>query len=169
VLRDHVPPRASALARALLAPAAFALVALMVFGPWLAWPAVGWAWPIVLVVAGVAGSRAHRRLVQHMMRVRAAESICTFARSFPRRAVDTLVVRAVWDAVHLGYPLRAEDRFVEDLGMDERDWDMDVDVEAIAARCGRSLAEYERNPWYGETSTVGGLVRFLSAQPRIGA
>ena len=61
-----------------------------------------------------------------------------------RRAVDTWVIRAVWHTLHQGFPLRADDRLLDDLGMD--DVDFDVDWEWIARQCGRSLEHADENP-----------------------
>jgi hypothetical protein len=35
----------------------------------------------------------------------------------------------------------------------------------IAERVGRSLKDYDRNPYYRQISTVSGLIEFLCAQP----
>lgn len=95
------------------------------------------------------------------------ESICSFARSFPRRSVDPWVLRAMHEELGrlLGssLPPRPTDRFCEEYRM------LDEDVEdlivGVADRAGRSLDKPEENPHYADIGTVGGLVRFLSAQP----
>lgn len=128
-------------------------------------------WAGAAVVAAVAalltsGAIAARREAERRRRERAGDSICTFARAFPRRSVDTVAVRAVWNELLPWYPfpLRAADRLRDDLGMD--DVDLDVPWEELAWRCGRTVAEPEDNPWFGRVETVGDVVRFLSAQPR---
>ena len=102
---------------------------------------------------------------------REGESICTFARSFPRRSVDTWILRAVFEEFQpycpLGdgatFPLRATDRIFEDLAMDGEDIE-DI-VVAAADRSGRSLDSYKRNPYYGRVESVVDVVRFLAHQP----
>jgi hypothetical protein len=135
--------------------------------PVFVWGASAWPW-----AAGLAALLSYCMANGHywckrMRAERAADSICTFARSFPRREVDTWVIRAVWDQLDLRFPVRAEDRLTDDLGMD--DVDLDFDMAGVADRCGRSLATPERNPWYGKVETVGDLVRFVAAQPRVSA
>jgi hypothetical protein len=129
----------------------------------------GWAGAAVVaavVALLTSGAVAARREAERRRRERAGDSICTFARAFPRRSVDTVAVRAVWNELLpcYSFPLRAGDRLLDDLGMD--DIDLDVPWEELAWRCGRTLVDPEDNPWFGGVETVGDVVRFLSAQPR---
>lgn len=114
--------------------------------------------------------RHHERLLAG----RTSGDIGAFARSFPRREIDTWVIRAVWDEVQAAltyprnkqnfFPLLADDRLIEDLRIDseELEW-MVID---IARRSGRSLRDYETNPHYSQVRSVGDVVRFLNSQPK---
>lgn len=106
-----------------------------------------------------------------MINSRAGESICTFTRSLDFRSIDTKIIRAVHEEIQFHVsdkdrplPLRADDDLFRDLRLDEDDIDLDI-VPAIAERTGRSLENYETNPFWHRTNTVGGLVRFLNFQP----
>ncbi|HEY9401908.1 MAG TPA: hypothetical protein VIQ24_04405 [Pyrinomonadaceae bacterium] len=124
---------------------------------------------LILLVAllGVYDRLRLRRLAER----RPGESICTFARSFDRRAVDPWVIRAVYEEFHAYFggtlPVRAADRIEEDLRMD---WeDVDDLLGEVALRSGRSLERSESNPFYGQVRNVGDLVLFLMYQPKRGA
>ncbi|WP_431258332.1 hypothetical protein ACQ86G_28070 [Roseateles chitinivorans] len=106
---------------------------------------------------------------------RAAQSICEFSRDFDLRAVDSWVVRAVYEAlqdemavVHglKDFPIRADDRMVADLRIDPEELDLDI-VERVANRACRSLDDWTANPFRDKTDTVRGLVLFLNAQPLV--
>jgi hypothetical protein len=133
--------------------------------PAVAWPTWGWLVPVALLLLlgyGIVASRIH---AARLRRERAGLSICEFARSFPRRDVDTWVIRAVWRSLAFDYPLRADDRLLDDLGMD--DIDSDFAWERVADDCGRSLEHPEQNPYYSKVVTLRDLVLFLNAQPRL--
>ena len=112
-------------------------------------------------------TQTHRKAVAAS---RGEEGICEFARSFDCRAVDTWVVRAVFEELQeeLGevraFPLKAADRFVEELRIDLEELDM-THVPAIAARTGRSLERSASNPYWGKVRSVADLVHFFNAQP----
>jgi hypothetical protein len=112
-----------------------------------------------------------RRRLRRIAERRTGESICTFARSFDRRAIDPWVVRAVYEELE-GYfggalPVRVADRIEEDLRMD---WeDVDELLKDAAFRAGRSLEHTESNPFYGQVRNAGDLVLFLMYQPKRGA
>ena len=97
-------------------------------------------------------------------------SICTFAREFEAREVDTWIIRATYEEVQRAIcfdklvPLKAADHLFETLKLDEDDLDLDL-VEIIAQRTGRSLDGYEENPFYGKVTTVRNLVLFFNCQP----
>jgi hypothetical protein len=98
-----------------------------------------------------------------------------FARDFDTRAVDTWIVRAVYEQVqgqlkhvHPAFPVRASDRLKEDLHLDDDDLDMDLAVQ-VEQRTGRSLDETKANPLFGKVKTVRDLVLFFHAQPKRGA
>lgn len=99
---------------------------------------------------------------------RAGESLCTFVRSFPGSRRDPLLIRVVYETIQQDYltgpvPLRASDRFEEDLGIDDED--VDELAGQAAALAGRRLNDLEANPWYGKVRTPGDLVAFLQCQP----
>lgn len=111
----------------------------------------------------------HGRRMRRLAAGRAGESICTFARSLDRRAVDPWVVRAVHERLQpyamagdAVVPLRVSDRLYRDLRVDDEELD-DVARE-VARRTGRTLDDIERNPAY-PVVTAGDLVRFISHQP----
>ncbi|WP_311773785.1 hypothetical protein [Acidovorax soli] len=125
-------------------------------------------WGLV-AVAGWLDARHFAQLAQE----RSGESICQFARSIDCRGVDTWVVRAVYEELQTGlpgqvglFPLRVTDRLQKDLRLDADDLDLSL-VPDIAQRAGRDLSSTQGNPFYGKVSTVGDLVHFLNAQPRI--
>ncbi len=123
----------------------------------------------ILLVALVS---AYDRLrLRRLSKQRGGESICTFARSFDRRAVDPWVIRAMYEEFHAYFdgvlPIRAADRIEEDLRMD---WeDVDDLLRDVASRAGRSLEHLESNPFYGRVRNVGDLVLFLMYQPKCAA
>lgn len=132
--------------------------------------------PWLLIVAGVlspwaiVSMKTERQRLLEMREARKNESICTFARSFDRRAVDPWIIRAVYEQLEpyqriedVSVPLRATDSIFQDLKVPGNDFD--YDVTEIAQRCGRSLRSYETNPFYGKIDTVADLVHFLNAQP----
>lgn len=137
-----------------------------------------WAHPLtvcsVAAVLGtlvvVEGRRQEKRLAQ-WVQARSGESICQFARAIGCRKVDTWVVRSVYEELQRYYsarwvlPLRATDRLEDDLRLDSEDLD-DVLVD-MAQRAGRDLSCPQANPFYDRVTTVGDLVHFLNAQPRL--
>lgn len=150
--------------------------------------AAGFAYLVLLhpVAVGLIGSgmialistatwilnRAHGRQLAHLAAERQGESICSFARSFERRAVDTWIIRAAYEElqdtlanIHARFPIRHTDRLSEDLRIDPED--AEYDAVDIARRAGRDLRDSENSPYYGKVETVGDLVRFLNAQPRL--
>jgi hypothetical protein len=62
-------------------------------------------------------------------------------------------------------PIRAADRFLEDLDLDGDDLD-EIHGEA-ALLAGRSTADAEKNPMGKNVKTVGDLVAFLHHQDRL--
>lgn len=98
---------------------------------------------------------------------RRGESICGFARSFDRRVIDPWIIRGVYEEFSYLYPVRASDRFWDDLGVDEED--LDDSLLDIAERIGRSLDDAEANPMWAKVVTVGDLVLFLQGQPKLDA
>jgi hypothetical protein len=134
--------------------------------PLLLWMAVG------LAVLGLGIAWRERRHLARLATQRDSESICQFARACARREVDTWVVRAVYESLHvyLGgrLPIRAADRLKQDLWLDDDDLDLDL-LDGMARLCGRSLERVEDNPWFGRVDRVRDLVLFLDRQPRLAA
>lgn len=118
-------------------------------------------------------SRREALRLARMAQSRAGESICQFARSIDCRRVDTWVVRAVYEELQrslsaaVAVPLRLTDNLQRDLRLDADD--LDDLVADMAQRARRSLADTSANPLFGEVTTVGDLVEFLQAQPRLAA
>ncbi len=103
---------------------------------------------------------------------REGQTICEFARDFDTRALDTWVIRAVYeqlqgllDHIHPSFPVRADDRLKEDLLLDDDDLDMGL-AEEVGVRTGRSIDNSATNPYFGKVKTVRDLVHFFQNQPR---
>lgn len=125
--------------------------------------------PVLMLISYFEQKRRKKKFAA-LQEERAEEGICEFARSFERHAVDTWVVRAVYEQMQeyvamsgAFVPLRAADNLTELLEVDSDDLDMDL-VEEIAQRTGRSLENMEQNPFTGKVETVGDLVHFFNAQ-----
>jgi hypothetical protein len=94
-----------------------------------------------LVAFGLIEMKRHRTKLAKLVASRSGGSICEFARAFDRHAVDTWVVRAVYEQLqdYLGdqyrVPIRASDTFGADLPIDLEDLEMDI-VPEIAQRTG---------------------------------
>jgi hypothetical protein len=123
-----------------------------------------------LAVLTVVLTIVERRRLAELAATRPGESICSFARSFKWREVDTWVIRAVYEELQPycrfgrgDFPLRPTDRLVEDIGVDE---DLDQVAEDIAYRTGRSLSGFANNPLYGKVQTASDLVMFFVHQPK---
>ncbi len=133
----------------------------------------------ILTVVGAIGSvivshnfkaRLTARLTS-LAALRSNESICTFAKSFNTREVDTWVIRAVYEqlqnyleASYPQFPIRADDQLDGCLITDPDDLDLDLAKE-ISMRTGRSLESAKDNPYYANIKTVRDLVLFFNAQP----
>jgi hypothetical protein len=126
--------------------------------------------PTVVALVTVHLSIGERRRLARLAEARRGESICSFARSFERRAVDTWVIRAVFEELqpYCRYgrrvlPLRATDDLEEVLRIDPEDLcDLATDM---AFRAGRSLEGCDENPFFGRVRTASDLVLFLANQP----
>lgn len=159
-------PKAGLLARALF------WVVLIGLGCWAFATHPGWtsAGLSFLVVSLVLDSSLQRRRLRALAAQRCGESICDFARSFDARAVDTWVIRAVYEALqdymaspYPNFPVRASDRLLKTIVADPDDLDM-VLVPEIAERTGRSLEHVKLNQHFGKVVTVSDLVLFMNAQ-----
>jgi hypothetical protein len=158
--RMPAPPAASWSWRTLLgvATAAALIFALLAF-----WPIpVASLIVVIAALSAVSGYRSRRALAR-LAAARPGESICSFARAFDCRNVDTWVIRAVYESVQdylqgdFGrFPLRAEDDLFRTLKIDAEDLELDL-LPAMASRCRRRLAPGAHVP----AATVGDLVLFL--------
>lgn len=100
-------------------------------------------------------------------------NICEYARSFDCRAVDTKIMREVWNEVQLSlgeydgklFPVKAEDTFEQTYHMDSDD--LDEIYWVIANRLGIDTEQPENNPYFNQVTTVKNLVLFLHNQPRV--
>lgn len=139
-----------------------------------------WAHPAVvgalgaLAMGGEAVYRAReKKHFARLLQTRSEESICHFARSIDCRDVDTWVVRAVYEELQTclahhraQFPVRMTDRLRKDLQIDGDELDLSL-VPDIAQRTGRDLSSTQANPFFGKVTTVGDLVNFFNAQPRL--
>jgi len=139
-------------------------VALVVCFP-LLWIVIG----AIVVLTVVEGTLQNRRLSRLAIE-RQGESICTFARSFDYRAIDTWILRAVFEELQPWcksgkrvLPLRAADDLEQVLGIDLED--LEELIGDIADRAQRSIENCEQNPLAGKIKTVSDLVSFLMHQP----
>lgn len=139
-------------------------VALLVYQP-LILAAIG----VMVVLSIVLGILDHRRL-SWLAAERQGESICTFAKSFDYRAIDTWIIRAVFEELQpwcksgrLVMPLRAADDLEGVLNIDLED--LEELFFDIADRSRRSTEDCDRNPLFGKVKTVSDLVSFLVHQP----
>jgi hypothetical protein len=123
-----------------------------------------------LVLLGMAlGARETRRL-RRIVLGRGDESICTFARAFDCRRIDTAVIRAVYEElqhsftyVAPAFPFRPADHFDADLNLDEDE--LEDLARAISHRTRRALDCTPANPFYNRVETVRDLVSFFVHQP----
>lgn len=136
-----------------------------------------WENPIILLFIVAIGlmviiEQRNRRIKQTKLSQERKElSICEFARSFDYRAIDTRVIRAVYETIQdyvstpeILVPIKAEDDLTNVLEIDDEDLDLDLLVE-ILQRTGRSVDDTASNPYYGKVKSVGDLVYFVNAQP----
>jgi hypothetical protein len=138
---------------------------------------LGLCWLAVMVAIwarDARNTRIARARLQALAASRGGESICGFARSFDCRAVDTWIVRAVYEelqeALQLGetkFPVRASDSLYQDLFAIDPDTVDAALAPDIAERTGRSMDRAEENPYRGKVATVRDLVMFFNAQPRL--
>lgn len=104
---------------------------------------------------------------------RSGEGICDFVRGFDFRNTDTWVMRSVCDELskylgHKGapFPINADDRWIEDLDIDEEDMFCDL-LPEMAYRARRSLDDTEHNPYYGRMISIRDIVHLLQNQPML--
>jgi len=154
-----------------LAIIAFFVVALAVaiYEPWFLAIFAG----IVLLIA-VWSVIEQPKIERHFAKLceeREGLSICEFAREFDPRAVDTWIVRAVYEQLQAALPtkqrvpIKASDELFDILMLDEDDLELDL-AEEIAQRTGRNINDFENNPYYGKVKTAKSLVLFFNHQAR---
>ena len=129
--------------------------------PGFAWWPLAFVFPVIVVGMTLYGEWQDSREAKR----RSGESICSFARSFDCRVIDTWIIRGVYEEFSWSYPIRADDSFAEDLGIVDEDFE--EGVIAVAKRIGRSLEDAESNPMFDKLSTVRDLVLFLQHQPKL--
>lgn len=140
-----------------------------------------WSIPYLLLlipaffVLSFFDKRKRERHFKSLLKDRDNDSICTFSRHFEFRAIDTWVIRAVYEQLQNylngekeGFPIRPTDDVFKDLMIDDEDFEYDL-VEEIAERTGRSLENAESNPYYGKANIVENLVYFFNEQPKTNA
>jgi hypothetical protein len=135
---------------------------------------------LLLVLSGFAmlfwfarqQSQREARKLKGLASQRVGQTICEFVRDFDARALDTWVIRAVYEQlqsqlqhVHPFFPIRADDRLKEDLMLDDDALNMDLACE-VEIRTGRTLDNTATNPYFGKAQTVRDLVHFFQNQPR---
>lgn len=127
---------------------------------------------VAVAVISVYANWKHNQKLKTLAGERVDESICTFAKSFDRKQVDTWVIRAVHEELQQYVkfsngtcPLRASDELEKDLNIDPDDIEDAIPI--VAQRTGRSLEQTEKNPFFGKIETVGDFVLFINNQPRL--
>ncbi len=163
----HMPPRPEP-GMTVLAAIVLGLLAVLLVVWMVSHPVVAVVFGCV-VVLGVVGTVEGRRRDRKLKEARAGESICTFARGFPRRTADPWILRATWDGIRAhvpGVPIRPDDTLERELHITGDDLD-DLAAE-VAGRCGRAWdrESVKRNPHQGGVKTVADLVTFMEHQPR---
>ena len=119
--------------------------------------------------------RCSLRRRQRLMEQRPHDSICTFARSFDCRVVDTWVIRATYEGLQYSLdapdlPIRATDRLDDLYDLYDIDPDMFAfDADEIAERCGRTLDGAVDHELFGHVETVRQFVTLLNDMPRADA
>ena len=157
------------LAYSVLALILYVLLSAIVGHPW-----ISAILATALTISCVYSSKRHKLRLKKMTDERTNEGICTFARSFDRKEVDTWIIRAVHEELQPQMmfpegtcPLRASDKLEEDLIIDPEE--IEDLIPRVAQLTGRSLEDTERNPFYGKITTVGDIVLFINGQPKISA
>lgn len=128
------------------------------------WPAPLAVLVVLVVTVSVAQRSRSRRALARLAADRPGESICSFARRFDCRKVDTWVIRAVYETLQddlkgdfRQFPLRPDDDLLRTLKIDAEDLEFDL-LQTMAYRCRRRL------PSAAEVHavTVGDLVHYLN-------
>lgn len=137
---------------------------------WAVWqqPLIGLGLALLILLAGL-DIRQEKRRLRRLAAERPGESLCSFARGFDCRRVDTWIVRAVYEEITATlampqFPLRSEDDLSKTLNLDSDDLELDI-APAIAERTGRPLINTEANPLYNKVGSVADLILFFQNQP----
>ncbi|WP_413663169.1 hypothetical protein ACG1BZ_18920 [Microbulbifer sp. CNSA002] len=144
-----------------------AVLALLIYQPMFFLSLAGLA--LLAIIWGTVEQRKIDRHFQRLCNNRKGLSICEFAREFDRKIVDTWIIRAVYEQLQAALPtkqlvpIQASDDFFKTLKLDEDDLDLDL-IEEIAQRTGRTLEDYQSNPYLGKVTTVRNLVLFFNHQ-----
>jgi hypothetical protein len=130
------------------------------------------SWFSLVIFLTVLASLVEKQRLRKVAQNRQADSICSFARSFDCRQIDTRIIRAVYEELQqhgldgiTSFPIRATDRLEMDLGIDPED--IDNMAYEIAARTQHSMNDCEENPLYGKVKTVTDLILFFTHQPAL--
>ncbi len=127
----------------------------------------------IIVFLSVIGAIWNYYRMKKIALKRGEPDICSYARSFNYREVDTKIMREVFNHVQkwagkyegIPFPVKAEDCFDKIYKMDPEDLD-DIYLD-IAKKLGISIEHPEKNPLWNKIKTVKDLVLFLHNQPRI--
>lgn len=127
---------------------------------------------LLIMIAALVSSWEQRRM-KAIASHRKNSSLCTYARSFDFRNVDTRIMREVyihvqaWAGKYDGvpFPVEADDCFNEIYNMDEDELD-DIYFD-IADKFAISTENPESNPYWNQVTTVRNLVMFLHHQPKM--
>lgn len=129
---------------------------------------------IMTLIAGILIGTNHygKRRIKILAKSRPTDSICSFARSFDARNIDTRIIRAVYEEVGTFltsrkelFPLRPADNFWKDLRIDPESLE-DIGRD-VSYRTGRSFDNTAQNPYFNKVETAADLVNFFMAQPQI--
>ncbi|AWF82523.1 hypothetical protein BTJ40_17865 [Microbulbifer sp. A4B17] len=146
-----------------------AVLALLIYLPMYFLALVGLG--ILTIIWGTIEQPKIDRHFQRLCNSRKGLSICEFAQEFDRKIVDTWIIRAVYEQLQAALPtkqlvpIQASDELFNTLKLDEDDLDLDL-IEEIAQRTGRTLEDYQSNPYYGKVTTARNLVLFFNYQAR---
>lgn len=113
----------------------------------------------------------HRRMKRIAIK-RGKPDICTYARSFDYRNIDTRIMREVYNLVQewagkfdeIPFPVQADDSFDEIYRMDPDNID-EIYFE-VTEKLGISKENAEANRYYDRVETVKDLVLFLNEQSK---
>lgn len=138
-----------------------AFIGLLGYVAWL----IPWYVTAGVVAVGLVIGRIEQFRQNRIASERVGESLCSFARSFDCRSIDTWVIRAVYEQVSplVAFPIRKSDRFDKELDLM---YEFNEVAEEIAERTGRPLDSCEQNPWYGKVVTLEDVVMFFTCQPK---